>query len=138
MAKPKIVQKSMSQRVREMIDRGHTNKTIIERLNVKPQVVYNMRYQINKARGLGSIGKPAPKPAEGIGTPPKRNVRPKELASIIEAERKQKSALSPEQQHALVEETLRHHPEFLDKPPFAITMIEKPTLWERIKGWFRG
>jgi hypothetical protein len=122
----------MSQRVREMIDRGHTNKTIIERLNVKPQVVYNMRYQINKARGLGSIGKPAPKPAEGIGTPPKRNVRPKELASIIKAERDR------EFKQALVEETLRHHPEFLDKPPFAITMIEKPTLWERFRNFVRA
>lgn len=137
MAKPKTVQKSMSQRVREMIDRGHTNKTIIERLNVKPQVVYNMRYQINKARGLGSIGKPAPKPAEGIGTPPKRKsrkVKAGELASLPPSNPER----DREFKQALVEETLRHHPEFLDKPPFAITMIEKPTLWERVKGWFRG
>jgi len=136
-------QKPMSQRVREMIDRGHNNKTIIERLGVKPQVVYNVRYQINKARGLGAIGKPAPKPAEGIGAPPKkRNVRPKELASLPRSDPER----DREFKRALVAETLRHHPEFLDKPPFKspgtwkelpITMVEpKPTLWQRIKEVF--
>jgi len=135
MVKPKTVQKSMSQRVREMIDRGHTNKTIIERLNVKPQVVYNMRYQINKARGLGSIGKPAPKPAEGIGTPPKRKsrkVKAGELASLPP------SNPEPIITTAYGEGVVPKTPgEWVDRH-LPITMIEKPTLWERIKGWFRG
>jgi hypothetical protein len=65
-------QKSMTQRVRELIDRGYNNKTIIDKLGCKPQVVYNIRYTINKQRGLGAIGTPAPKPTEGIGAPPKR------------------------------------------------------------------
>ena len=64
-------QKSMAQRVREMIDRGYTNKAIIEKLGCKPQAVYNIRYQVNKERGLGAIGAAPIKPVEGIGTPPK-------------------------------------------------------------------
>jgi hypothetical protein len=65
-------QKSMTQRVRELIDRGYNNKTIIEKLGCKPQAVYNIRYQLNKQRGLGAISAPAPKPLDGIGAPPKR------------------------------------------------------------------
>lgn len=137
MVKPKTVQKSMSQRVREMIDRGHTNKTIIERLNVKPQVVYNMRYQINKARGLGSIGKPAPKPAEGIGTPPKRKsrkVKAGELASLPPSNPEPYNVTTLN--HQSVREQFGTPGTWKELP---ITMIEpKPTLWERIKGWFRG
>ena len=133
-------QKSMSQRVREMIDRGYPNKTIVEKLGVKPQIVYNMRYQINKERGLGAIGMAAPRPSAGIGAPPKRKytrrVKPQELASMPPAE------MSPERKREfaqeLVAETLRHHPEFANKPPFAIAMVERPTLWQRVKGWFRG
>ena len=63
---------STAEKVRRMIDQGHTNKAIIDKLGIKPQVVYNMRYQINKARGLGAIGQAAPTPVEGIGAPPKR------------------------------------------------------------------
>ena len=124
-----------SQRIRSLIDSGYNNKAIIEKLKCKPQAVYNIRYQLNKARGLGSIGA-LPKPTDGIGAPPKRTrkVRAGELASLPEMSPENKRKLSQE----LVAETLRHHPEFADKPPFAITMVEPPTLWQRIKGWFRG
>lgn len=63
---------SMTEKVRRLIDQGYTNKAIIEKLRIKPQAVYNARYQINKSRGLGALGAPAPTPAEGIGAPPKR------------------------------------------------------------------
>ena len=125
-----------SQRIRSLIDSGYNNKAIIEKIKCKPQAVYNIRYQINKARGLGSIGE-LPNPTDGIGAPPKRTytrkIRAGELASLPEMSPERKRELS----QALVAETLRHHPEFADKPPFAITMVE-PTLWQRIKGWFRG
>ena len=127
---------STTQRIRTLIDKGYNNKDIIAKLKCKPQAVYNIRYQINKARGLGSIGE-LPNPTNGIGVPPKkrtRKIRAGELASLPEMSPERKRELS----QALVAETLRHHPEFADKPPFAITMIEKPTLWERVKGWFRG
>ena len=66
---------STAEKVRRMIDQGHTNKAIIEKLGIKPQAVYNIRYQINKARGLGAIGTPTPVPVEGIGAPPKKRTR---------------------------------------------------------------
>lgn len=55
---------SMSEKVRRMIEQGYTNKDIVHRLDVKPQIIYNLRYQMNKARGLGALGasKPAAKP----------------------------------------------------------------------------
>lgn len=133
-------QKSMSQRVREMIDRGHTNKAIIEKLGVKPQVVYNLRYQINKERGLGAIGKPAPRPSAGIGAPPKkRKPRAKPVGTGIN----EPVPMSPENRKQfaqdLVAETLRHHPEFANKPPFAITMIEpEPTVFDKVRERFRN
>lgn len=115
---------STTQRIRTLIDKGYNNKDIIAKLKCKPQAVYNIRYQLNKERGLGSIGA-LPNPTDGIGAPPKkrtRKIRAGELAS-----------LPPSKPWA--------PPPVLPVPepkPFAITMIEKPTLWERVKGWFRG
>lgn len=67
---------STAAKVRRMIEKGYTTKDIAEKLKVKPQVVYNIRYQVNKERGLGAIGKPAPTPADGIGTPPPKPTKP--------------------------------------------------------------
>lgn len=119
-------QKSMSQRVREMIDRGHTNKAIIEKLGVKPQVVYNLRYQINKERGLGAIGKPAPRPSAGIGAPPKkRKPRAKPVGTGITP--------TPPVQHPAMTEPLVH------VEPYAITMIEpEPTVFDKVRERFRN
>ena len=88
--------KSVSQRVRTLIEQGHSNKDIVAQLKCKPQVVYNVRYQINKTKGLGALNQ------QGTGI----SVTP---------------AWSP--------------PPLM---PMPITMEEPPTLWQRIKGWFRG
>ena len=56
---------SNNEQIRRLIVAGYSNKHIIDKLKVKPQLVYNMRYQINKGRGLGSIGLTQPDPAEG-------------------------------------------------------------------------
>ena len=45
----------MTQRVRRMINSGHSNKAIIEKLGVKPQMVYNIRYKMGKKKGLGAL-----------------------------------------------------------------------------------
>jgi len=112
-----------SQRIRSLIDSGYNNKAIIEKIKCKPQAVYNIRYQLNKARGLGSIGA-LPKPTDGIGAPPKRTRRVKagELASLPPSG----------------EWVDRHIPPLTPMPEMQITMVEPPTLWQRIKGWFRG
>ena len=116
---------SMTQRIRAMIHKGYNNKDIIAKLQCKPQAVYNIRYQMNKERGLGSIGT-LPKPTNGIGVPPKRKytrkVKAGELASLPEPWMPPPVLPVPEPQ-----------------PYMPITMIEpKPTLWQRVKGWFRG
>ena len=115
---------STAQRIRSLIDSGYNNKAIIEKLKCKPQAVYNIRYQLNKERGLGSIGA-LPKPTDGIGAPPKkrtRRVKAGELASLPPSG-----------------EWVDRAPALKGAEPYMpITMIETPTLWQRIKGWFRG
>jgi hypothetical protein len=100
--------KSVSQRVRTLIEQGHSNKDIVAQLKGKPQVVYNVRYQINKSKGLGALGQQG----TGISTPPFFNP---------------------------AQNAYQYAPgntgEWVDLP---ITMEEPPTLWQRIKGWFRG
>ncbi len=122
---------STTQRIRSLIDSGYNNKAIIEKLKCKPQAVYNIRYQLNKERGLGSIGA-LPKPTEGIGAPPKRTrkIRAGELASLPPT----KPQINPAQN------MWTHDAPALQgaTPYMPITMIETPTLWQRIKGWFRG
>jgi len=113
---------SASQRIRSLIDSGYNNKAIIEKLKCKPQAVYNIRYQINKARGLGSIGE-LPNPTDGIGAPPKRQYVRKVRAGKL-------ASLSPSKPWT--------PPPLAPMPEYQITMVEPPTLWQRIKGWFRG
>ena len=114
---------SVAEKVRRMIDQGYNNKAIVERLGVKPQIVYNMRYQLNRARGLGAIGQTAPVPAEGIGTPPKKRKYTRKV--------KAGTGINQTPELPLVAEPVIVAPE----PP---TPVVAPTLWERIKGWFRG
>ena len=114
-----------SQRIRSLIDSGYNNKAIIEKLKCKPQAVYNIRYQLNKARGLGSIGA-LPNPTDGIGAPPKRT-RKIRAGTGIKSE--------PYGFGSAPIKTEGQPVEYM----FPVTMIEpKPTLWQRIKGWFRG
>jgi len=95
--------KSATQRVRELIEQGHSNKDIVAQLKCKPQVVYNARYQINKSKGLGALKK------QGTGI------------SVL--------ATTP----VWNPPAIMHPPKVLP-----ITMIEPPTLWQRVKGWFSG
>jgi hypothetical protein len=119
--------------IRALINKGYNNKDIIDKLKCKPQAVYNIRYQLNKERGLGSIGT-LPNPTDGIGVPIKRKymrkVRAGELASLPKPE----PLINPAPCHAF------GAPIKAEGAPvyMPITMIESPTLWERVKGWFRG
>lgn len=124
---------SASQRIRSLIDSGYNNKAIIEKLKCKPQAVYNIRYQINRARGLGSIGE-LPKPTEGIGAPPKKRTRKiKAGTGIVDAPKIEFNPAQNAYQFSPIT------PLIPTEPYMPITMIEpKPTLWERVKGLFRG
>lgn len=118
---------STAQRVRALIDKGYNNKAIIEKLKCTPQAVYNIRYQLNKQRGLGSIGT-LPKPTEGIGAPLKPRKRKPKRTGIVDAP---KIEFNPAQ-------NMYRAGEWVDLP---ITMFEpEPTLslWQRVKRIFRG
>lgn len=65
---------SANERVRRLVTAGYSNKYIIEKLGVKPQIVYNMRYQINKGRGLGAISLPVEDVETGINVSPSTNI----------------------------------------------------------------
>jgi hypothetical protein len=124
-------QTNTSQRIRALIDKGYNNKDIIAKLKCKPQAVYNIRYQLNKERGLGSIGA-LPKPTDGIGAPPKRGYTRKIKAGTGIA-LDPKPVVNP----AMNAYQFAPIPKLTPMPEMQITMVE-PTLWQRIKGWFRG
>ena len=125
---------SVAEKVRRLIDQGYTNKAIVEKLAIKPQVVYNIRYQVNKARGLGAIGKTTPPPADGIGMPPKRKyVRKDKGTGIIVSNDYFVPGSEP------LKPTKPYEPMAQEEPKeLRITMIEPPTLWQRIKQFFKG
>ncbi len=109
--------KSVTQRVREMVEQGHHNKYIVDKLKCKPQVVYNVRYQINKSKGLGALG------TQGTGISAPALVNPAPYKPITADEMWGSAPVKAEGEPVYM----------------PITMVEpKPTLWERIKGWFRG
>lgn len=59
-------EKSVSQKIRALIERGHSNKYIVEKLQCNPRTVYNIRYRVNKDRGIAALGKAAPKRAPAV------------------------------------------------------------------------
>ena len=115
-----------SKRIRALINKGYNNRDIIDKLKCKPQAVYNIRYQLNKERGLGSIGA-LPKPTDGIGAPPKRKYVRKVMAGT--------GIINPAQNAYPYGYTLSSP--YAPMSDMQVTMVE-PTMWQRIKGWFRG
>ena len=73
---------STNEQIRRLITAGYSNKHIIDKLEVKPQIVYNMRYQINKGRGLGAMGVTLPDAKGGITG---INVSPSTNISVVAA-----------------------------------------------------
>jgi hypothetical protein len=107
-----------AKRIRALISKGYNNKDIIDKLQCRPQAVYTVRYQINKQRGLGSIGEGVAAPVDGIGTPPKRK--------YVRKVRAGKTGI-----------VVPHQPgEWVDMP---VTMIEPEPWWKvRMKNLARA
>tara|TARA_B110000503_G_scaffold23210_1_gene36196 strand:- start:879 stop:1211 length:333 start_codon:yes stop_codon:yes gene_type:complete len=103
--------KSVTQQICEMMDKGYSVRRITDKLGCKPQRVYAVRYQVNKARGLGAIGATTPNPIDGIGAPPKRRGRPRRVPLLG-------SGIAVAEQ------------------PTPITVVSKPSLWTNIKNFF--
>ena len=110
--------KSVQQQIRDLLDKGYSAKRICAKLGCKAQRVYSVRYQTNKARGLGAIGATVPNPIDGIGVPPKRRGRPRR-APLAGA-----GITAPVQPVPILETYAPFMP------------IEKPSLWTRIKNFF--
>ena len=64
---------SKSQKVRNMLAKGHDVSYIARTLNVKPQMVYNIRWRMNKKAGLGAIVVPPTTPEQSIEDAPSKN-----------------------------------------------------------------
>ena len=79
MAKAKI---SKSQRIRNMLKDGKTPKEIAQACNVTPQVVYNIRYVMNKKGGIATLPKPK-LTRDGIATVPRKRGRPRKVSPIV-------------------------------------------------------
>jgi len=61
---------STARKIRRMLDKGITVRDIAQRLKCSPQTVYNVRYQTNRNKGIGSLPtmvvlSPAPKRPRG-------------------------------------------------------------------------
>jgi hypothetical protein len=102
--------KTISARARTLVEQGFGNKAIIEKLQCKPQVVYNARYIVNQRKGLGAL-KAATPLGTGIATP--RRGRTPKTGTVV---------WTP--------------PPMVPMPD--ISAHTEPTLWQRVKGWFRG
>ena len=57
---------SKSQKVRNMLAKGHDVSYIARTLGVKPQMVYNIRWRMNKKAGLGAIVVPPTVPEQTV------------------------------------------------------------------------
>jgi hypothetical protein len=114
-----------AKRIRALISKGYNNKDIIDKLQCRPQAVYTVRYQVNKQRGLGSIGEGVAAPVDGIGTPPKRKYVRKVRAGKTN----------------IVPETEWQPPLLLSvpEPQMRITLIEPEPWWKvRVKNLARA
>lgn len=110
---------SESEKIRKLIEHGYSTKYIITHVGCKPQAVYNARYYINKTRPVV----PAGVELAGIGAlpiPSKAEPRPKRKYT---RRVNTGTGINP---GAFVETSTAYL-----APP-------TPTLWERIKGFFRG
>lgn len=106
--------KTKSQKIRDMIEAGHTTKDIVTKFKCKPQTVYSIRYLLNKSKGIATLGGKAAPAAQQQG-----------IASL------QRTTITSPRPRGRP----RKNPEPIALP---IQMIEPPSLWQRVKGWFRG
>ena len=112
---------SMSAKIRRMIEGGRTNKEIIDKLKVKPGLVYNVRYHVEKAKREGTgINAPA---VVATPTAPKKRGRPR------------KNPL-PDPKDIVPANYRSTPPGAVKQVPYeSLIPTQSRSLWERVKDW---
>lgn len=70
-----MARNSKAAKVRKMLGDGVPPKEIAKKLGIKPQNVYNIKYQASKKQGVGALPKPA-LIKSGIVTAPRKRSEP--------------------------------------------------------------
>lgn len=93
---------SRAAKVRNMLDKGVTPKEIALQLDIPAQAVYNIRYQYNKSKGVGSLLTP-PIVKDGIASVRRKPGRPRKQQVIVVPTQTEK----PEVRISKIEGTVR-------------------------------
>lgn len=74
---------TVASKVRKLLNEGVPAKDIAKKFNLKPQTVYNIRYQANKKQGVGALPNTVAIVDGGVASVPRRRGRPPKKQSAI-------------------------------------------------------
>ena len=116
---------TLAAKIRRMLDKGYEPLEIARRLKCDVQRVHTVRYLDKKKVGVATLPEAiaAPTPAVGVATPKKRG-RPRKVLPKEDSSSQEKSVLTT------VTPAQRVH------AAHATIIYTKPTLVQRVKGWF--
>jgi hypothetical protein len=84
---------SRATKVRKLLNEGMSPKEVAEKLKMKPQTVYNIRYQANKKQGIGALDAEAKVVDGGVASVPRRRGRPlKEKVIVVPPQTEKQNA----------------------------------------------
>ena len=142
---------SKAQRAKNLVAKGYSNKYIFEHFPYVPkQAVYTARWLANKEKGLATLPKPEAV-GQGTGITSSATTLDFEIIDhpndkhVVKASNKRRNAqlarrnrerLEREAREAMENKLINLYP----RGNFGITYQQplKPTLWQRIKGFFVG
>lgn len=140
---------SRRQRAINLINKGYSNKYIFEHFPyISKSTVYNARWSINKKKGLASLPKPEPVATgtgiaasaiplefEIIDRPAKKQSNARRNAQLA---RRRRERLEREAREAMENKLINLYPRENFGNFYPDVVRTKPTLWQRIKGFFVG
>lgn len=127
---------TLAARIRRMLAKGYEPTDIARRLDCDVQRVHTVRYLDRKKAGIGALVTETPKPIPvvGVATPKKRG-RPRKVLPKEDSSAPEKytfgtpllDAMAPLVQTTPAQRVHAAHPSVIPT---------KPTLVQRVKGWF--
>lgn len=124
---------TLAAKIRRMLDKGYEPQDIARRLDCDVQRVHTVRYLERKKAGVASLpeAKVTPTPAVGVATPRKRG-RPRKVLPKEDSSSPEKYEFGTPLLDAMIQTTPAQrvhaaHPSIIPT---------KPTLVQRVKGWF--